>query len=217
MTCWRAIGLGIVFTGVLVAGVAVAQNLDQFKGCGLTGSAASACGKALNQLKNRYRAPTAQEIDSAITLSALLAPGDDATRWNTAKGAVVTGYVAGVEPGRTESCNCDQPGLLDVHIYVVADPKDIGHIERYVVVEITPRMQSLHPSWTQSWAKTLKEQGRRVKFTGWMLFDGMHSREAQNTKAEKRQKCGNLKVKEIWRATAWEIHPVTGIEVLAGP
>ena len=40
--------------------------------------------------------------------------------------------------------------------------------------------------------------GRCVKVTGWMLFDAEHRRHSQNT-ADARA--------EVWRATAWEIHP----------
>ena len=47
-----------------------------------------------------------------------------------------------------------------------------------------------------------------------MLFDGMHSLDSFNTKDESHQRCGSLEVEEIWRATGWEVHPVTSIEVL---
>jgi hypothetical protein len=47
--------------------------------------------------------------------------------------------------------------------------------------------------------------GRWVKFTGWMLFDIEHSDEAENTKPGRTRN---------WRGTAWEIHPITDIQVL---
>jgi len=189
-------------------------NLDVFKGCPLPGTAKSKCGGTLNRLKNRYATPTA--VNSAITLSTILAPGNDADRWSTSDAAEMTGYVASVEHGGfKESCNCGRKDLQDIHINVVADLSQIDDPTKYVIAEITPRMQRINPSWTFKWAKKLK--GKRVRFTGWMLFDGMHSLESLNTKDEAHQRCGSLEVNEIWRATAWEIHPVTNIEVVNGP
>jgi hypothetical protein len=46
---------------------------------------------------------------------------------------------------------------------------------------------------------------RTVRFTGWLFFDGEHDDEAENTRPGRP---------ENWRATAWELHPVTRIEVL---
>jgi len=48
--------------------------------------------------------------------------------------------------------------------------------------------------------------GRWVEVRGWMLFEIEHQRESEN-RAPGR--AGN------WRATAWEIHPVIWIEVVA--
>jgi len=49
-----------------------------------------------------------------------------------------------------------------------------------------------------------KYLGRWVRVQGWMLFDFEHSNMAENTRP------GNPK---NWRGTAWEIHPVTSIEI----
>jgi hypothetical protein len=46
--------------------------------------------------------------------------------------------------------------------------------------------------------------GRWVTFTGWMLFDEEHASQAENTNPGRPRN---------WRATAWEIHPVTQIVV----
>lgn len=187
------------------------ENLDTFKGCGPTGTAKSTCGKALDKLKNRWRTPGPSK--PAITLDAILATGDDTKRFSSNDGASIAGYVSSVEHGGVkESCNCARTDLQDIHIYVVRDPSDAGTPARRVVVEITPRGQHLHPEWTFDWAqKNLTHKW--VRFTGWMLFDTMHSAESENTKKQPQQ-CGDLKVNEIWRATAWEIHPVTDLEIL---
>jgi hypothetical protein len=46
-----------------------------------------------------------------------------------------------------------------------------------------------------------------VEVVGWMMFDTMHVDEAENTNPGGD---GN------WRATGWEIHPVTAMRVLPG-
>jgi hypothetical protein len=47
--------------------------------------------------------------------------------------------------------------------------------------------------------------GRWIRVTGWLLFDVEHAENAANT---------NPGGKTLWRATAWEVHPITSIEVL---
>jgi hypothetical protein len=205
--------LTFVSIALAVSTFCEAENLTTFKGCKLEGTAQSTCGKELNRLKNRFESPTASDIDSEITLEAILEPGDDLSRWLSSHAAQVEGIIASVIPGgRQESCNCGRMDLRDIHINLVLDKADVDEPTRYVIAEITPRMKYLHPEWTFDFIKGL--EGKRVRFTGWMLFDGMHSRESLNTKERTHQQCGSLPVQEIWRATAWEIHPVTAIEVL---
>jgi len=50
--------------------------------------------------------------------------------------------------------------------------------------------------------------GRWVKVRGWMLFDVEHVDHKENTAPGRARN---------WRATAWEIHPVTSIEVAPRP
>ena len=75
-------------------------------------------------------------------------------------------------------------------------------------MEVTPRMRSWAVEWGWDWsAATLKKElvGRRCRFEGWLLFDREHADESENTAPGARAN---------WRATAWELHPVTSIEVL---
>src|SRR5215469_11578638 len=46
-------------------------DLDIFNGCGMEGDAHSLGVRALDRLKNRYKAPSPRQIDSAITLDAV--------------------------------------------------------------------------------------------------------------------------------------------------
>jgi hypothetical protein len=80
------------------------NNLEIYNGCGMEGDARSSGVQALNRLKNRYAAP--QQIDPAITLAAMLAPGRDTGRWKVKQGAEIIGYVFDVKVGGVESTNC---------------------------------------------------------------------------------------------------------------
>jgi hypothetical protein len=78
-----------------------------------------------------------------------------------------------------------------------------------LIVEVTPPMRDWAAAQRRDWSTaTLQRQltGRRVRFEGWLLFDDEHDEESENTRPGDR---------DNWRATAWEIHPVTSIEVMS--
>jgi hypothetical protein len=178
-----------------------------FPGCPAAGDGRTSRVRALNRLKNRLTVPADRDIDSAVTLDALLAPGDDRDRWSERRAAIVVGYVRDVEVGGVETVNCRarSPDRRDTHIELVSDPEDSGQLP--LIVEVTPawrRIAVLRGSdWSTDSLRSLL-QGRWVRVTGWLLFDAEHRREAENTAPGR---VGN------WRATAWELHPVTGVEV----
>jgi hypothetical protein len=173
--------------------------------CGPEGSATSKAGKALDRLKNRYLAPGADDIDPEVSLSALLAPGYDVNRFDSTKAATIRGYVVDVMVGGKETCNCEAtaPDERDTHIELALSPHP-PEIQR-MIVEITPRGRKIKgEAWTTpAVKKTFK--GKWVEVTGWLLFDTMHINQAANTNPGNP---GN------WRATCWEIHPVTDIKVI---
>jgi hypothetical protein len=188
------------------------SNMDDFDGCKLDGAATSARLKQLNQLKNRYAVPRNDQIDHSITLSALLAPGDDKTRWNSSSGAEITGFVLDVKPGGKETCNCGKtdPVHTDTHIELVLRATDTS-MTQSVVVEVTPRLRAIMGASGTDWSTTkLRTQFRHkwAKVRGWMTFDSQHANASENT---------NPGGANNWRATAWEIHPVTDIQITAAP
>jgi hypothetical protein len=76
-----------------------------------------------------------------------------------------------------------------------------------LIIEVTPRVRAMAAAKGQDWSTEalLGLKGHRVRITGWLLFDFEHVDESENTAPRKR---------ENWRATSWEIHPVTDIKVI---
>jgi hypothetical protein len=185
---------------------------EVYNGCRVEGDAKSVAVQALNRLKNRYSAPALHDFDRSVTLAAMLAPGFDENRWKDTKAAEIIGYVHDVKVGGVESSNCGakDPLYRDTHIELVLDPMNAGGPKR-LIVEVTPRwrhmMQEKGVDWTtRGLRKALL--GRWVKVQGWLFFDTEHKNRSENTNPGREQN---------WRATAWEIHPVTSIEIVQRP
>jgi len=193
-----------------VAAQAQTPHSSSYGGCPPTGSAKRPQERYLNPFKNRNQVPARSDINKKITLASILAPGDDKNRYANQMAARVTGYVASAKVGGIESCNCKAKDLphRDTHIDIVLSPKDYGNEKRHVIVEVTPRIRKLMAAQGKDWAtptlhKTLP--GHLVRFTGWMFYDTEHRPQSFNTAPNNPKD---------WRATAWEIHPITNIEIL---
>jgi len=163
---------------------------------------------ALNELKNRYHAPNDAQVDSVVTLARMLERGDDTDRFDENHGAVIEGWVDRVRVGGIETVNCHARAAKyrDTHIEVSLNNGE-GETRR-VIVEVTPRWRAALASHGVDWSTHALQQlltGKRVQFRGWLLFDREHVAQAENTNP------GNA---TDWRATVWEIHPVTQIVVL---
>jgi hypothetical protein len=190
------------------------SGLQVYDGCPLGGDAKGTALQKLNQLKNRYIPPRLNQFNPSITLQAILAPGDDTNRWSPAMGAEITGFVLDVKPGGSETVNCHakDPAHTDTHIEIVLNPNDSAPARR-VIVEVTPRGRAIMAAKQRpvNWSTaTLRRTllGKRITVQGWMMFDAQHSNAAENTAPGH---AGN------WRATAWEVHPVTGIRLAPPP
>jgi hypothetical protein len=70
--------------------------------CPAVGVSFTPAKAALSRLKNRDRAPRAEDFDPRVTLASLLEPGDDRARWQQARAARVEGYVVAVSEARVE-------------------------------------------------------------------------------------------------------------------
>ena len=172
--------------------------------CPASGVSFAANKAALSRLKNRDAAPRAEDFDPRATLAAMLEPGDDRARFSVARAARIEAYVVAVAAAKVEAANCY--ARRDIHIDGAARA-DAPLAER-VVLEVTPRWRDAMRRRGEDWsADTLRREltGRLCRFEGWLFFDAGHADESENIAPGRR---GN------WRATAWEIHPVTRIEVL---
>ena len=189
----------------------VATAPSAYHGCALEGNPSPngpnvAALRLLNRQKNRWHAPAAADIDPTFTLGALLQPGNDDDRFNDSKAGEIEGWVVNVKVGGVETVNCKATDSLyrDTHIEV-ADHMGAPETER-VIVEVTPRwraaMQAQGVDWSTQGLQALI--GKRVRFRGWQLFDEEHRSQARNTAPTNASD---------WRATVWELHPVTAFVV----
>lgn len=191
---------------------ALARHRYAFRICDPeTGDAAQPSVQALNRFKNRSTAPLPSDIDRAVTLRAMIAPGNDTERWNANRGATVVGYAADVKPGGVESVNCHARSARgrDTHIDLTVSAKDTTDETRHVIVEVTPRWRTAMAAKGLNWDTDNLQQtilGHCVEIRGWLLFDAEHRSESANTAKPGR---------EVWRATAWEVHPITGMRVVS--
>jgi hypothetical protein len=180
--------------------------------CPLEGDAKSPDVKDLDRLKNRYHFPVSSDIDPTVTLTAMIAPGDDENRFDSKSAATITGFVLEVKEGGIETCNCHatKSSERDTHIYLTLT--DGAPKNQSVIVEVTPRTRILrqragHNDWTTDELKK-NLQGNWAEISGWMMFDFEHVGEAENT---------NPGHANNYRATCWEIHPVTSIKLVDPP
>ena len=174
--------------------------------CPNAGIALTAHARSLHLLKNRSTPPQPSDFDPSVTLDALLQPGDDANRWSTSRAARIQGQVIDVAYARPEATNCYSPCRRDIHI-VLAQVDKAAQSEQ-LIVEVTPNLREWAETHGIDWSEiALRSQlmGHWCEFEGWLYFDEGHEKESENAAPHNP---GN------WRATAWEIHPVTKIRVI---
>ena len=199
---WRRFSIALVITTVLALfGVVI---LDRY--CPPSGLAPTSARRAVHRLKNRTSLPQSNDFDPQVTLQAMLQPGDDENRWNQARAARIEGYVVSVGRAGVELANCYSPCRRDIHINLAL--RMDAPVTEQLVVEVTPNFERWVRSEGLDWSEEALKRtlvGRWCRFEGWLFYDRQHAKESTNTFEQ-----GS----DVWRATAWEIHPVTRIEVV---
>ena len=162
----------------------------------------------LNEYKNRYKLPQKSDYISDVSLQQLI-DGNDGDQFPLDKAIILTGYVFNVKTGGVETCNCktkDQK-FRDTHIEITPDENHTS-AEYRIVVEVTPRIRAIMAVKGIDWSTDeLKRTliGHRIKVAGWLFYDAEHKSQAFAT---------NPTGERNWRASCWEIHPITYIKVL---
>ena len=111
---------------------------------------------------------------------------------------VIKGYLIHAKlTGAPETCNCHLKGLAnnDFHLNIV--PTKAGTMKQSLVIEMSPR--SRNANWRLPTLQALADTQTYVRVTGWLMWDSAHAH-----------------FQSMPRATAWEVHPVTGFEVCQG-
>jgi hypothetical protein len=196
----RLLILAVVLTVILIGLLVLSRN------CPSAGLAITPNARALHRLKNRTALPDPSDFNPNISLTELLKPGNDSSRWSTQQAARIQAYVIDVAYARPEATNCYLPCRRDLHI-AVANRKGAPQNEQ-IILEITPNLREWAANQGLDWSES-SIQAQMVnhwcEFEGWMYLDEGHAEESENTAPHN---AGN------WRATAWEIHPVTRFMVL---
>jgi hypothetical protein len=111
----------------------------------------------------------------------------------------VVGYLAALKPqdhGSGESTNCHFTNSEEVDWHMALVEKANDPESTSIVVETTPRVRKLHPTWTPHALAPWLNSTSPIRISGWTLLDPEH-----------RAHLGK------YRSTLWEVHPITKIEV----
>jgi hypothetical protein len=185
-------------------------------GCGELGDA------ALNTAKNRTGIPAAVK---RVTLDDIRRMAQPAS-WNTGadrssiqgpgregSAVSVTAFLLKAKAEGKESCNCglSRRADTDVHLVLVSKMPDAKTKEAIadsekdsVTAEITPRVRGQNEKWLYRNVNDL--EGSYVRVTGYLMLDSKHFPQAQVLQGERINK-------GLSRATNWEVHPITKLEV----
>lgn len=167
--------------------------------CGPAGDATDANKKVLNRNKNRTDIPT----DAAyvpINWTALRDLPSDRSADLPGAPVVVEGFlvhrvkIEDEKPGESTNCHLTADNEVDWHVYL-SDIAALDDISQSVIVETTPRTRPLH-QWKKTSLDKVVNKNIPVRISGWLLYDFEHTN-----------------VIGTQRASVWEVHPITRIEV----
>jgi hypothetical protein len=161
----------------------------------------------LTEQKNRLDIPAHYEPLTFVTFLALPAlPADYAAsdwaivRSYTQLAVSLDGYIAEVFAARDGATYGRPPDQGDLHVHLrdaqLPQCNPAGPRGGQIVTEVTPPFQPPKTDWSYEALLDLCRRQVRVRISGWLLHDYPHVKDVGS-----------------WRASAWEIHPITDIEV----
>lgn len=165
-----------------------------------------------NVFKNRFDIPPADRFDRSISLEDIAIAKENQTGFSQNKAVEIEGYVFAVKVGGKETCNCKatDPLFRDTHIELVASLDETSK-EHRVIVEVTPRLRQIMEEAGIDWTtENLKRilKGKYVRVQGWLFYDVSHRTEDFANDPDDNIGRAN------WRATSWEVHPITSLEII---
>ncbi len=201
----------IASPAVLKRAVAAIASSGPFHGCPIQGNGSDG---RLNALKNRdvpptvYHPTTITQVFQFPSAKALAMGKKFREKWTDpaaldqvfkkeAIGGSVEGFLLNEKKEGKEACNCSSTEFVDHHLWLAASPDDAR--DNAMVVEISPRELPSHPNWTETNVKALIDGRKRVRISGWFMWDQEHPEQIQKT-----------------RHTLYEIHPIHRIEFETG-
>ena len=188
----------------------VAVAPETIGGVGVEGSGGDGM---LNREKNRFTAPLDVEDQTIAQIEAIPstllsesgrrkrsnwpAASEDYVEQEERRGVRVVGYLIHAKESGAESCNGYSDVLHDFHVWISDSPT--SDKSNGMIVEITPRWKSVHADWQLRTLEKLSNEHAQLRITGWLMWDEEHPDEVGKS-----------------RATQWEVHPVTNLEVRSG-
>ncbi len=164
--------------------------------CGPTGDATNATAQALNNNKNRTDIPGDADYVEVGWDDLANLPSDRVSDFVGAPVAVVgflSHRVKVENGGESTNCHLHADPEVDWHIYLTKSPAQ--GIADAVIVETTPRTRPSH-RWTTDLLAPFVDSQTQVRISGWLMYDSEH-----------------VGVIGTQRATVWEVHPITRIQV----
>lgn len=193
-----------------ISGAVAARAQDSGPGpCPPQGDATKPKTQQLNQKKARMDEPSDEDVDDTADVNALIAPGDDSLRWQDDTAVEIVAFVLDVRDGGMASSNCHSADPADHDLILDLSPgANVSDNSHRLVAVMTPQWRRLAARNRADWSTRAirgKYVQRYVTIRGWLLFNSEAAARSLNT--------APLAGVAITRATAWEIHPVTGIEL----
>jgi hypothetical protein len=205
----RRMALVTLSLAVLLAGPCLLAQAADSGGCPPQGDATKAKVKQLNEARARLDEVSDDDVDDSVTMEELCEPGDDSLRWQNGQGAEITAYVLDVRDGGPSSSNCHSTSSADHDTILELTPtaNALDRTHRFYAV-VTPQWRRAVAADRVDWstgALRAHYLQRWVTVRGWLLFNTEAAAISLHT--------GDIAGPGVTRMSAWEIHPVTALDL----